>query len=82
VLAVSAAAAGAPTPLAHVARASRPHLGAARHAERGVDLAAGEDLQQLSTGAGVAWDRLGGLGDHGGVVCGDVDGDGVVGRDG
>ena len=54
----SAAAGGAAAALADVAGAGGAHLGAAGHAERGVDGGAGDLLEELGGGVGL----LGGLG--------------------
>src|SRR5688500_14310653 len=55
----SAAAACAPAALADVAGPSRTHLRTAGHAERGVDSRAGELLEELGGGLGVAGGHLG-----------------------
>src|SRR4051794_7601243 len=57
---VSAATASAAAALADVAGAGGAHLGAAGHAERGVDGGAGDLLEELGGGVGF----LGGLGGH------------------
>src|SRR4051794_17678314 len=56
----SAAAAGASAALAHVATPRRAHLGPAGHAERGVDGGAGDLLEELGAGVGLAGVELGG----------------------
>ena len=51
-LSLSAAAAGAAAAFANVAGTRRAHLGAAGHAERAVDGASGDLLQELGGGVG------------------------------
>src|SRR4051812_22381653 len=56
----SATARRAPAALAHVAATRRAHLGPAGHAERGVDGGAGDLLEELGAGVGLAGVELGG----------------------